>query len=97
MSWEAFGTFTMVTVTLFGLNLGALRWMLERHQETVRRDSARWVEIEHSLFDLRAELPVEYVRREDWIRFSNTLDAKIDALREEMREEVSAIKERLYV
>ncbi len=41
-------------------------------------------------------LPLEYVRREDWIRFSGTLDAKLDAMREEMREQIAEVKERLY-
>lgn len=93
MSWEAIGTFAMVMVTFAGLNVGALRWMLDRHQQAVTRETARWAEIEHALFELRAALPIEYVRREDWIRFSGTLDAKLDG----MREEIGAIKERLYV
>ncbi len=35
---------------------------------------------ELDLLKLRAELPNEYVRREDWIRFSGTIDAKLDTL-----------------
>jgi hypothetical protein len=97
MSWEAIGTFALVMVTFVGVNLAALRAMFERHQRVVSRDAARWGEMEHALFELRVSLPIEYVRREDWIRFSATLDAKLDALREEMREEIGAIKERLYV
>jgi len=96
MSWEAIGTFAMVMVTMTGLNVGALRWMLDRHHESVARSVSRWEQIEHDLFELRAMLPLEYVRREDWIRFSGTLDAKLDALREEMREEIRSLKERLY-
>ena len=59
-------------------------------------DARRWQEIERGLFELRASMPLEYVRREDWIRFSGTLDAKLDAMREEMRDEISEVKERLY-
>jgi hypothetical protein len=40
-------------------------------------------------------LPLEYVRREDWIRFSSTLDAKLDAMRTELRDEINELKERL--
>lgn len=97
MNWEVVGTFAMVAISFAGLNVGALRWMLDRHEESVTRDTARWAEIEHELFDLRAALPIEYVRREDWIRFSATLDAKLDGMRDEMREEMAAIKGKLNV
>lgn len=97
MNWELAATFAMVAVSFAGLNIGALRWMLDHHHEAVMRDTARWAEIEHALFDLRAVLPIEYVRREDWIRFSGTLDAKLDGLRDEMREEMAAIKGKLNV
>lgn len=45
---------------------------VETHGQTLERDLMR----------LRAELPTEYVRREDWIRFSGTIDAKLDWLRD---------------
>ncbi len=97
MSWEAIGTFALAALSFAGLNVGALRWMLDRHQEAAARELGRFGEIERALFELRAALPLEYVRREDWIRFSGTLDAKLDAMRDEMREEVGAIKEKFYV
>lgn len=96
MTWEAVATFALVMVTFAGINLSALRSMLERHQRVLSRDGTRQGEIERMLFELRLSLPLEYVRREDWIRFSATLDAKLDALREELREEIGAIKEKLY-
>lgn len=37
---------------------------------------------ERDLLTLKAELPDKYVRREDWIRFAATIDAKLDGLRE---------------
>ncbi len=97
MSWEAVGTFLLVLVTLVGINVGTIKSMLDRHRSLSLREAERWQEIERGLFELRASLPLEYVRREDWIRFSGTLDAKLDALREEMREEIGDVKERLYV
>jgi hypothetical protein len=94
---EAIGSFATAAVAFAGLNLGALRWMLERYRDAAARDLGRFEKLEHELFEMRAALPLEYVRREDWIRFSATLDAKLDAMREEMREEIGAIKEKLYV
>jgi len=96
MTWEAIATFALVMVTFAGINLTALRSMLDRYHNTVTADGARQAQIERMFFELRISLPLEYVRREDWIRFSATLDAKLDALREELREEIGAIKEKLY-
>lgn len=75
MSWEAIATFVLTLVTLAGINIATVRSTLDRHRTATLRDSERWQEIERSLFELRASLPLEYVRREDWIRFSGTLDA----------------------
>jgi hypothetical protein len=47
------------------------------------------------MLKLKAQLPLEYVRREDWIRFSSTLDAKLDAMRAELRAEITELKERI--
>lgn len=96
MSWDAIATFALVLVTIVGINIGMIRSMLERHRGATLHDAQRWQEIERGLFELRASMPLEYVRREDWIRFSGTLDAKLDAMREEMRDEISEVKERLY-
>jgi hypothetical protein len=97
MSWEAVATFASVLVTFAGINLAALHAMFERHQRLYTRDEERWSQLERAIYELRVLLPIEYVRREDWIRFSATLDAKMDGLREEMREEIGPLKEKLYV
>ena len=96
MSWEAIASFLLVLVTLVGINVGTIKSMLDRHRSEVVRDAERWQDIERAVFELRASLPLEYVRREDWIRFSGSLDAKLDAMREEMRQEIADVKERLY-
>ncbi len=97
MTWEAVATFASVLVTFAGINLAALHAMFERHQRLSSRDDERWSQLERAIYELRVLLPIEYVRREDWIRFSATLDAKMDGLRDEMREEIGPIKEKLYV
>ena len=96
MSWEAIASFLLVLVTLVGINVAMIRSMLDRHRSATVRDSERWQEIERAVFELRASMPLEYVRREDWIRFGGTLDAKLDAMREEMRGEIAEVKDRLY-
>ena len=95
MNWQAL----VAIATLVALNLAAIQWLFNRH-DSARAENAiklehietRAVEIEKDVLRLRAELPLDYVRREDWIRFSNTLEAKLDAMRAEMRSELGELK-----
>lgn len=67
--------------------LQAMDKRLERNEEQGRK-------IEHEMLRLRAELPSEYVRREDWIRFSGTIDSKLDQVRgftDQLRTSVATI------
>jgi hypothetical protein len=104
MTWEAVATFALSFITLVGLNLGAIRWLLARNEaelgkriEDIKRDGSDFSHtIERELLQLKAVMPVEYVRREDWIRFSNTLEAKIDAMRAEVRAEIADLRTRMY-
>lgn len=50
---------------------------LVRGQEAER---GNWQRIEHDLLELRAELPVSYVRREDYVRGQTVIEAKLDAI-----------------
>ncbi|MGA7873252.1 MAG: hypothetical protein WCA22_20365 [Candidatus Binatus sp.] len=83
-------------IALVAVNASTIQWLLKRRDEQHQRDSGRTDNLEDEFTDMRVNLPLEYVRREDWIRFSGTLDAKLDAMREEMREEIAEVKERLY-
>ena len=95
MNWQAL----VAIATLVAVNLAALQWLFNRH-DSVRAETsvklqhleAKAVEVEKEALKLRAELPLDYVRREDWIRFSNTLEAKLDAMRAEMRSELGELK-----
>lgn len=102
-NWDALGAVAAASMTFIAMNMGALRWFFERHERSVvgqmqalKRDGTDFShQVERELLKLKAQLPLEYVRREDWIRFSSTLDAKFDAMRIEMREEIEQIRERL--
>ncbi len=83
-------------IAFVAVNASTVQFLLKRRDEQRQRDSGRVDDLEKQVTDLRVNLPLEYVRREDWIRFSGTLDAKLDAMREEMREEIAEVKERLY-
>lgn len=92
MSWEAAATFALALITLAGVNVGAVRWLLDRHERELASDAQRLEDLQRNFFELRAALPLEYVRREDWIRFSATQDAKLDAI----RDEIAAVRESLF-
>jgi hypothetical protein len=99
IEWQTVLALVSALLIFVGLNLGAMQWMLSRHDQ-VRTENAEAISknreyvgtLETKLLELRAELPMEYVRREDWIRISNTLEAKLDAMRAEMREEQQRLR-----
>ena len=103
MGWDALGTMAAALIAFIALNVGTLRWLFERHESVLAQQLAELKregsdfshEIEREVMRLKAQLPLEYVRREDWIRFSSTLDAKLDAMRAELRAEIAEIKERV--
>ena len=74
-----------------GLLVWGLKWLLDRAarardnrlarlEEELERERDRRAALERELFELKAALPREYVAREDWIRLSTSIDAKLDAL-----------------
>ncbi len=76
-----------VAVAVFGkvlLHLYDAR-AIERHgqlAQALQREADRIKELQRRVEDLSQALPMEYVRREDWIRFSSSIDAKLDRLAE---------------
>jgi hypothetical protein len=103
MSWDGLGAIAAALMAFIALNAGTLRWLFERHESTtaeqmatLKREGSDFShEVEREMMKLKAQLPLEYVRREDWIRFSSTLDAKLDAMRAELRAEITELKDRL--
>lgn len=45
-----------------------------------REEAGQWQRVERELMALKAELPVQYVRREDYIRGQSVIEAKLDGL-----------------
>lgn len=46
----------------------------------MKEDSGRWQDLERDFLKFQAALPVEYVRREDFIRSWTVIEAKLDGL-----------------
>lgn len=48
--------------------------------EQAREDARGWQRLERDFLEFRAELPNQYVRREDYIRNQTVIEAKLDAV-----------------
>ncbi|MCK1791181.1 hypothetical protein [Pseudomonas violetae] len=74
-------------VTLLGIFSGLVRLLLSQMEgrlderfELVAKDSERLRQVELGLERLRGEMPLHYVRREDYVRNQTVIEAKLDAL-----------------
>lgn len=53
---------------------------LETLDAAAKLDTGQWQRVERELLTLKAYLPDNYVRREDYIRGQSTLEAKVDGV-----------------
>jgi hypothetical protein len=61
-------------------NHTALSSRLDGIEQINREEAGQWQRIERELMSLKADLPINYVRREDYIRGQSVLEAKLDGL-----------------
>lgn len=61
-------------------NHEALTTRLDSMEQINRDEAAQWQRIERDLLKMQAEMPLHYVRREDYIRGQSVIEAKLDAL-----------------
>lgn len=47
---------------------------------TIESDAKEWTRLERELLGLKADMPLHYVRREDYVRNQTVIEAKLDAL-----------------
>jgi len=84
-------TLTAVFVAWSGLMLGMIKLLLIRVSKDIddrldsiilsqQSDSQEWRRVERGLMELRAELPIQYQRREDAIRDTTVILARIESL-----------------
>ena len=53
---------------------------LSKIEEASRQETSNWQRAERELLTLKAELPVHYVRREDYVQAVATIMAKLDSM-----------------
>lgn len=61
-------------------NHAALGKRLDSIETTARQEATQWQRMERELLTLKADLPLHYVRREDYIRGQSVIEAKLDSL-----------------
>lgn len=49
-------------------------------ERAAREEASQWARVERDLLTLKADLPVLYVRREDYVRNQTVIEAKLDAV-----------------
>lgn len=95
IGWDGLLVIITVLGAWSGLLIGIIGWLGNRMFDSVRDEisgfrgeiselKAENQAREREHLELRALLPLQYVQREDWIRFSATLDAKLDQIRADM-------------
>jgi hypothetical protein len=57
-----------------------LNHRLRAIEEGQRGAATEWTRLERALLELKAELPLQYVRREDYVRGQSVIEAKLDSL-----------------
>lgn len=91
LSWDAVAILATVVVACFGALFQAIRWLFLRYHEQLKLSFADFAQklgdqgtelhrIDKDILKLRAELPRDYVRREDAIREQVVINAKLDTL-----------------
>ena len=61
-------------------NHKSLAGRLDGIEAVGRSDAAQWQRVERELLKMQADMPLHYVRREDYIRGQSVIEAKLDAL-----------------
>lgn len=61
-------------------NHEALSGRLDAIESTNREEANQWQRVERELMAMKADMPLNYVRREDYIRGQSVIEAKLDGL-----------------
>lgn len=79
----------LITLLLMflGASAGVGKLLLSRTEKhldmrfnSLDKEAQEWKRVEREVMNLKAELPREYVRRDDYIRGQSVIEAKLDAL-----------------
>ncbi|EAM8612091.1 TPA: hypothetical protein MYQ36_000700 [Citrobacter braakii] len=86
-----FWTVVGFLITFMSFVGGMAKWLFTKAEErqaarftsleqALQNSTSSWSELEKEFLRFQAELPVQYVRREDYIRGQTVIEAKLDAV-----------------
>ena len=92
--WQLLGLFFAGVGAFWGVLMAAATQTLARQvaahaqlverlvsiESSAREEAANWKRVEREILQLKAELPLNYVRREDYVQAIATIMAKLDAI-----------------
>lgn len=76
----AFKVYSAQAQRAMALQFEAMNKRLDSIDATGRAEANNWQRVERELLNLKAELPLHYVRREDYVQAIATIMAKLDAM-----------------
>lgn len=86
-----FWTVVGFLITFMSFVGGMAKWLFSKAEErqaarftsleqSLQQSASNWGELEKEFMRFKADLPLNYVRREDYIRGQTVIEAKLDAL-----------------
>ena len=91
LDWRGIGVIAVIWIAWSGALFGLIKWLLDRYangiqqrfvaleqQKDKRREEID--KLEKDFLRHKADLPLHYVRREDYVRGQSVIEAKLDAL-----------------
>lgn len=72
----------------------ALAVQITSIEGAMREETAQWQRLDRELMSLKADLPLNYVRRDDFVRVQSIIESKLDGLA--LRIENASLKRRAH-
>jgi Skp family chaperone for outer membrane proteins len=86
--WQLISLLFTLLAVLAGLGkalLAQVERSLDRRFATVEGQATAWQNLEREFLKFQAEMAVQYVRREDYVRGQSVIEAKLDAIASELK------------
>jgi len=85
LGWPEIMTIASILVAWTGLQFALMKWLIEwlldSRFKALETEIKRFHGVERELLELKADLPLRYLQRDDFIRSISALDAKFDRMR----------------
>jgi hypothetical protein len=90
--WQLITLLVTLLISMLGLMLGIgkmlltqIKSSLDQRFKTVEDQAQSWQSLEREFLKFQAEMAVQYVRREDYVRGQSVIEAKLDAIASELK------------